>query len=70
MTVCVSESPWVGGASVDVRTTVSGKITDIKTHADTHCGSPSGKGTNAFYAHCGCNGSCSLTGSWEVIFTK
>ena len=67
---CVAESPWMWGGSVDVKVTVNGVIEKIVVQAQTHCGVPSGVGSKIFAAHCGCGGSCSLTGAWEVIYKR
>ena len=70
VTVCVSESPWIGGGSVNVVHSVNGVIDRINTQAQSHCDNAQGQGTNTFSAHCGCGGSCQLTGSWEIVYKR
>ena len=68
--VCASESPWMWGGSVQVRVNINGVIDSIVTHASTNCDAPRGKGSKLFAADCGCGGSCSLTGGWEVTYKR
>ena len=58
------------GGSVDVKVGVDGVIDKITTHAQTNCGNGAGVGTSTFYTYCGCTGSCSITGSWDIIYKR
>ena len=55
---------------MDVKVGVDGLIDKITTHAQTNCGNGAGVGTSTFYTYCGCTGSCSITGSWDIIYKR